>query len=176
MFHVRFSLTFLNLPSNVVAWISPRTRPTRRNDRCSSSGPLRRRNAPSSFLAFPLTITVVLISCFAECRLQYWMLSKVGEIRRDESCLDYAGGDVVLYPCHGSKGNQYWIYNPNVSTSRYTFFFFRDYRAFRVGPAKALKNARTAFQNLFSGHPRKIARDRVSQVSRGSNRNYRYFA
>ena len=35
---------------------------------------------------------------------QYWMLSKTGEIRRDEACLDYAGADVILYPCHGSKG------------------------------------------------------------------------
>lgn len=34
------------------------------------------------------------------------MLSKTGEIRRDEACLDYSGGDVVLYPCHSSKGNQ----------------------------------------------------------------------
>lgn len=34
------------------------------------------------------------------------MLSKAGEIRRDEACLDYAGHDVMLYPCHGSKGNQ----------------------------------------------------------------------
>lgn len=38
--------------------------------------------------------------------MQYWMLSKAGEIRRDEACLDYAGHDVMLYPCHGSKGNQ----------------------------------------------------------------------
>lgn len=31
---------------------------------------------------------------------QYWMLSKDGEIRRDESCVDYAGQDVryYLYP------------------------------------------------------------------------------
>lgn len=49
--------------------------------------------------------------------LQYWMLSKAGEIRRDEACLDYAGQDVILYPCHGSKGNQYWHYNPDVSCS-----------------------------------------------------------
>ena len=34
------------------------------------------------------------------------MLSKAGEIRRDEACLDFAGVDVVLYPCHGGKGNQ----------------------------------------------------------------------
>lgn len=40
------------------------------------------------------------------------MLSKEGEIRRDEACLDYSGSDVVLFPCHGSKGNQYWQYNP----------------------------------------------------------------
>lgn len=43
------------------------------------------------------------------------MLSKEGEIRRDEACMDYAGSDVILYPCHGSKGNQYWEYNPEVS-------------------------------------------------------------
>ena len=47
--------------------------------------------------------------------LQYWMLSKEGEIRRDEACMDYAGSDVILYPCHGSKGNQYWEYSPEVS-------------------------------------------------------------
>jgi polypeptide N-acetylgalactosaminyltransferase len=43
------------------------------------------------------------------------MLSKTGEIRRDEACLDYAGSDVILYPCHGSKGNQYWEYEDAVS-------------------------------------------------------------
>lgn len=42
------------------------------------------------------------------------MLSKTGEIRRDESCLDYSGTDVILYPCHGSKGNQQWTYNTQV--------------------------------------------------------------
>ena len=46
---------------------------------------------------------------------QYWMLSKQGEIRRDEACLDYAGTQIILYPCHGSKGNQYWEYNDEVN-------------------------------------------------------------
>lgn len=50
---------------------------------------------------------------------QYWMLSKIGEIRRDESCLDYAGTDVILYPCHGSKGNQYWSYDPDAKQLRH---------------------------------------------------------
>uniref|UniRef100_A0AC35TJS1 Polypeptide N-acetylgalactosaminyltransferase n=1 Tax=Rhabditophanes sp. KR3021 TaxID=114890 RepID=A0AC35TJS1_9BILA len=42
---------------------------------------------------------------------QFWMLSKDGEIRRDESCVDYAGQSVMIFPCHGSKGNQMWRYN-----------------------------------------------------------------
>lgn len=50
---------------------------------------------------------------------QYWMLSKTGEIRRDESCLDYAGTDVILYPCHGSKGNQFWVYDHDTETLRH---------------------------------------------------------
>ncbi|XP_052246169.1 polypeptide N-acetylgalactosaminyltransferase 5-like [Dreissena polymorpha] len=42
---------------------------------------------------------------------QYWMLSKHGEIRRDDGCLDYSGGEnVIIYPCHGQKGNQEWNY------------------------------------------------------------------
>ncbi|OZC05961.1 glycosyltransferase, group 2 family protein, partial [Onchocerca flexuosa] len=41
---------------------------------------------------------------------QFWLLSKDGEIRRDESCIDYAGADVMVYPCHGLKGNQEWKY------------------------------------------------------------------
>ena len=45
------------------------------------------------------------------------MLSKQGEIRRDEACLDYAGTQIILYPCHGSRGNQFWEYNDEVSLS-----------------------------------------------------------
>lgn len=42
---------------------------------------------------------------------QYWMLSKGGEIRRDDGCLDYSGGEsVIIYPCHSQKGNQEWVY------------------------------------------------------------------
>ena len=56
--------------------------------------------------------------------MQYWMLSKDGEIRRDEGCMDYAGKFVMIYPCHGMKGNQEWVYGevrlrslPHVNTS-----------------------------------------------------------
>ena len=38
------------------------------------------------------------------------MLTKTGEIRRDEGCIDYAGQYVMVYPCHGMRGNQEWVY------------------------------------------------------------------
>jgi len=40
------------------------------------------------------------------------MLSAIGEIRRDDGCFDYAGKSVVIYPCHGQRGNQEWQYTP----------------------------------------------------------------
>jgi len=43
---------------------------------------------------------------------QFWMLSKNGEVRRDDACLDYSKDDVVLYSCHGSRGNQEWRWEP----------------------------------------------------------------
>ncbi|XP_063974425.1 putative polypeptide N-acetylgalactosaminyltransferase 9 isoform X1 [Diachasmimorpha longicaudata] len=60
-----------------------------------------------------------LYPCHRQGGNQYWMLSKTGEIRRDESCLDYSGTDVILYPCHGSKGNQQWNYNPQTKQIRH---------------------------------------------------------
>ncbi|VDK27714.1 unnamed protein product [Gongylonema pulchrum] len=59
--------------------------------------------------------TVGLYWCHKQGGNQYWMLSKDGEIRRDESCIDYAGADVMVYPCHGMKGNQEWRYIPDMT-------------------------------------------------------------
>ena len=47
------------------------------------------------------------------------MLSKEGEIRRDDSCLDYAGRDIILFSCHGGKGNQEWSYNHETMTLKH---------------------------------------------------------
>lgn len=43
----------------------------------------------------------------------------MGEIRRDDGCLDYAGGmkdigktdKVLVLRCHGQEGNQRWLYS-----------------------------------------------------------------
>ncbi|KAJ8965997.1 hypothetical protein NQ314_003794 [Rhamnusium bicolor] len=51
--------------------------------------------------------------------MYFWMYSKAGEIRRDEACLDYSGQEVILYPCHGSKGNQYWDYDSELKLLRH---------------------------------------------------------
>ena len=67
------------------------------------------------FNACPLSrITQQKLTNVSSCK-QFWLYSKSGEIRRDEACLDYAGTDVILYPCHGAKGNQYWEYDPQVT-------------------------------------------------------------
>ncbi|XP_017077989.1 putative polypeptide N-acetylgalactosaminyltransferase 9 isoform X2 [Drosophila eugracilis] len=56
---------------------------------------------------------VSIYECHGQGGNQYWMLSKAGEIRRDDSCLDYAGKDVTLFACHGGKGNQFWTFREN---------------------------------------------------------------
>jgi hypothetical protein len=40
------------------------------------------------------------------------MLTPLGEIRRDEGCLDFAAqSNVTIQRCHELKGNQEWIYD-----------------------------------------------------------------
>lgn len=55
---------------------------------------------------------VSMYPCHNQGGNQFWMLSKNGEIRRDEGCLDYAGQSgqdkVLIYGCHGQMGNQFW--------------------------------------------------------------------
>merc|ERR1719282_2092845 len=59
---------------------------------------------------------VGLYPCHLQGGNQYWMLSKEGEIRRDDACLDFAGRDVILFTCHGGKGNQEWSYDHDTMT------------------------------------------------------------
>lgn len=54
--------------------------------------------------------------CHGQGGNQYWMMSKLGEIRRDEHCFDYAAGrsglgqkdKIFTYTCHNQGGNQKW--------------------------------------------------------------------
>jgi polypeptide N-acetylgalactosaminyltransferase len=39
-------------------------------------------------------------------------MTKIGEIRRDDACLDFNKDDVKLYGCHGGRGNQEWRWEP----------------------------------------------------------------
>lgn len=56
--------------------------------------------------------SVIPYPCHLQGGNQFWMLSKTGEIRRDEYCIDYTGrGAPVTYECHGSRGNQLWEYD-----------------------------------------------------------------
>ncbi|CAF3429223.1 unnamed protein product [Rotaria sp. Silwood1] len=63
--------------------------------------------------------SVISYPCHNEGGNQFFMLTKIGEIRRDHGCLEYSGGiadinkddKVLVLSCHGEKGNQYWIYN-----------------------------------------------------------------
>jgi len=51
--------------------------------------------------------------CHTQGGNQFWMLSKQGEIRRDEFCLDAVSSEPILFPCHGERGAQYWQYDQN---------------------------------------------------------------
>jgi polypeptide N-acetylgalactosaminyltransferase len=54
--------------------------------------------------------------CHGQGGNQYFLLSKVFEIRREEKCLDYINakqkepGQIRSMNCHGQKGNQMWFY------------------------------------------------------------------
>eukprot|EP00403_Amphidinium_massartii_P032935 CAMPEP_0178440080 /NCGR_PEP_ID=MMETSP0689_2-20121128/36546_1 /TAXON_ID=160604 /ORGANISM="Amphidinium massartii, Strain CS-259" /LENGTH=654 /DNA_ID=CAMNT_0020062747 /DNA_START=74 /DNA_END=2035 /DNA_ORIENTATION=- len=57
------------------------------------------------------TDPVISYPCHKQGGNQFWMLSKEGEIRRDNGCIDASGDHkVVVYPCHGGRGNQLWEY------------------------------------------------------------------
>ena len=41
-------------------------------------------------------------------------------VRRDEECVDYGGGEsVILYPCHGQRGNQWWQWEQDTGQLRH---------------------------------------------------------
>lgn len=59
--------------------------------------------------------------CHGQAGNQFFLMSKNFEIRREEKCLDYAGGHaelgkpakIVSFTCHSMQGNQLWTYEVN---------------------------------------------------------------
>ncbi len=68
--------------------------------------------------------------CHGQGGNQYFLLSKNYEIRREEKCLDYAGGElhepskILSMECHSMKGNQMWSYTVCLHSSATHFFHF----------------------------------------------------
>ncbi len=64
--------------------------------------------------------------CHGQAGNQFFLMSKTFEIRREDKCLDYAGGHselhkpgkVVSFTCHSMQGNQLWTYEVNSSIEK----------------------------------------------------------
>ncbi|KIH45610.1 ricin-type beta-trefoil lectin domain protein [Ancylostoma duodenale] len=79
-----------------------------------AKGKLRNQGAPYCLKgtgSYPSDKPMTPSPCDEDEENQFWMFSKNGEIRRDLTCMDYAGQNIMEIQCHGMKGNQQWRYN-----------------------------------------------------------------
>uniref|UniRef100_A0A5S6QI69 Polypeptide N-acetylgalactosaminyltransferase n=1 Tax=Trichuris muris TaxID=70415 RepID=A0A5S6QI69_TRIMR len=113
--------------------------------------------------------------CHGEGGNQYWMLSKDSELRRDESCIDYASKFPMIYPCHGLKGNQEWYYDFTTHLLRHVVSnsclqMVDDGSGVGMKPCDPSNPLQ---QWIFSKHTAKCMRARMPFVGRGlSQRNW----
>ncbi|XP_063363918.1 putative polypeptide N-acetylgalactosaminyltransferase 9 [Cydia amplana] len=61
---------------------------------------------------------VQIAKCHHEGGNQYWIYEKEGELRRDNYCLDYMFGTVILFYCKRSA-SQIWLYDSTVGETKY---------------------------------------------------------
>ncbi|XP_074659676.1 polypeptide N-acetylgalactosaminyltransferase 5-like [Tubulanus polymorphus] len=80
-----------------------------------ASGEIRNKAADMCVDALTESVTmehspVKMWPCHNQGGNQFWLLSKNGEIRRDEKCVDLSEKGLLIFICHGTKGNQEWNY------------------------------------------------------------------
>jgi polypeptide N-acetylgalactosaminyltransferase len=67
---------------------------------------------------------IVSFDCHGQGGNQYFLFTKTNEIRHEEKCWDYAGGQKELHQpkkvqsaaCHGMRGNQMWFFQVSCVT------------------------------------------------------------
>ena len=65
-------------------------------------------NPPLKKNLFSVLCPYLSCDCLYFLSLQYWMLSPLGEIRRDEFCLDYVNHVVMNIECGQNRPSQRW--------------------------------------------------------------------
>jgi len=69
---------------------------------------------------------IIAYPCHGLAGNQYFLMSKTFEIRREDKCLDYAGGlgelkkpaKILSFTCHSMQGNQMWTYEVKFRTRK----------------------------------------------------------
>ena len=56
-----------------------------------------------------------------EVQLHHMLLLRtIKQVRRDDSCLDWTGQELLVMTCHGHKGNQQWSFSNSTLLHRYS--------------------------------------------------------
>lgn len=78
---------------------------------------------------------IISYPCHGLAGNQYFLMSKTFEIRREDKCLDYAGGQgelkkpakILSISCHSMQGNQMWTYEVNFQWKTNWTYLFRNF-------------------------------------------------
>lgn len=96
------------------------------------------------------------------------MLSKSSEMRRDDGCLDFSGGDnVIVYQCHSQHGNQEWEYrdvshSTVISPSKINGYIMSMISIFHFNSITSL-----SVQTVCIKHPANVWRDEPTKHRSG---------
>ncbi len=101
---------FLNIKTKNFDFILQKIRSRAKTNTCVDSQEIE--DADKAIIGYP---------CHGQAGNQFFLMSKTFEIRREEKCLDYAGGQselhkpgkILSFNCHSMQGNQMWTYEVN---------------------------------------------------------------